>query len=184
MDENNLAAWNLACVRLDDYLRAHLVQDREHLLRLNLQLIDEAKLLQKQHVDSTPLDVTMNLVTKRTEDWFSRLADDSHEADARMAARGRALWFTNDLYRRFPSAFLEPEPPAGLRDAVRSVTLQTGPDIELASLTRKEIDYGPMEDIVGETWHQFAWGYVLRAFVIWVIIFFAAYGSYLAFVQS
>ncbi len=183
MGKVNLDAWNSAALRLEDYLRAHRVQDREHLLRLNLGLLEEAHRQQAAAPSRTPLDVTMEIVTSRIEEWFSRLADDSAAPDPQLAARGRAAWFASGLHRKWPSAFLDPEPPAELLAAVRSASMQAGPALEFSSLIRTEVDYGAMEDIAEGTWQQFSWAHVLRAFVIWVIIFFAAYGSYLTFFQ-
>jgi hypothetical protein len=174
-------AWNTACLRLEDYLRVHRIHDRERLLRLNLGLLDAAHRAHADDPQRTPLDVTMELVTARTEAWFSFLANSDATADGQLAARGRAAWFASGLHREWPAAFLDPNPPAALLAAVRSASLQAGPALEFTSLTRAEVDYGPMEDLAEGTWQQFSWGHVLRAFVIWVVIFFAAYGAWLAF---
>ncbi|HEY8899709.1 MAG TPA: hypothetical protein VIM61_04805 [Chthoniobacterales bacterium] len=183
MGEVNLDAWNAAALRLEDYLRVHRVEDREHLLELNLELLEEARRRHAETPSRTPLDVTMQIATTRIEAWFARLADDSSPPDPQLAARGRAAWFASGLHRKWPSAFLAPNPPADLLAAVRSASLQAGPALEFSSLIRTEVDYGAMEDIAEETWQQFSWAHVLRAFVIWVIIFFAAYGCYLQFFQ-
>jgi len=175
--------WNIACLRLEDYLRVHRIHDRERLLRLSLELLEEAKKAHAASPGRTPLDVTMPLAIARTEEWFSRLAG-SEIPDAQQAARGRAAWFASGLHREWPSAFLDPHPPAELLAAVRSASLQAGPALEFSSLTRAEVDYGPMEDIAGGTWQQFSWGHVLRAFLIWLAIFFAAYGSWLMFFRT
>lgn len=178
-----LEAWNVAALRLEDYLRAHRVADREHLLRLNLELLDEAHRGHAAAPERPPLEVTMKLVTDRTEAWFSRLVDEAAPPDPQLAARGRAAWFASGLHARWPSAFLAPAPPAELLAAVRSASLQAGPTLEFSSLTRTEVDYGALENIAGETWQQFSWGHVLRAFLVWVVIFFVAYGAYLRFFQ-
>jgi hypothetical protein len=179
-----LDAWNTACERLEDYLRAHRVHDRARLLRLGLALLDEARALHAAQPARTPLDVTMELATDRVEAWFARLADDTMKPDPQLAARGRAVWFASGLHREWPSAFLDPEPPPELLAAVRSASLQAGPALEFTSMARVEVDYGPMENLAEETWQQFSWGHVLRAFVIWVVIFFAAYFGYLHFFQK
>ncbi len=180
----SVEAWNIAALRLEDYLRAHRVHDREHRLRLNLALLEESHRRHSAQPASTPLDVTMKLVTARTEEWFARLADDTAPPDPRLAARGRAAWFASGLHRRWPSAFLDPSPPPDLLAAIRSASLQAGPALEFSSLTRAEVDYGALEDIAEGTWQQFSWNHVLRAFVLWVVIFFAAYGAYLHFFQT
>jgi hypothetical protein len=173
-------AWNAACLRLEDYLRVHRVHDRERILRLNLELLEESKILHAADPSRAPLDLAMSLATARTEEWFSRLAG-SESADTQLAARGRAAWFASGLHREWSSAFLDPSPPPELLAAVRSASLQAGPALEFSSLTRAEMDYGPMEDLAEGTWQQFSWAHVLRAFLIWLIVFFAAYGSWLTF---
>lgn len=180
---SELEAWNVATLRLEDYLRAHRVADREHLLRLNLALLDEAHRIHAAVPGRSPLEVTMELATTRTEAWFSRITDDTAAPDPQLAARGRAAWFASGLHRRWPSAFLDSDPPAEFLAAVRSASLQAGPALEFSSLTRAEVDYGALENIAEETWQQFSWGHVLRAFLIWVAIFFVAYGAYLRFFQ-
>lgn len=178
------AAWNDAALRLEDYLRAHRVADRERLLRLNLELLEEAHRLHAVEPARAPLDVTMQLAAGRIETWFSRLADDTVPPDSQLAARARGAWFASGLHREWPTAFLDPAPPEALVSAVRSVSLQAGPALEFSSLIRAEVDYGAMEDIAEGTWQQFSWAHVLRAFVIWVVVFFAAYGAYLQFFRQ
>jgi len=179
-----LDAWNEAALRLEDYLRAHRVRDRERLLRLNLELLDEAHRRQTTQPERTPLDVTMELAADRIEAWFSLLADDTVPPDSQLAARARGAWFASGLHRAWPTAFLDPAPPAALVAAVRSASMQAGPALEFSSLIRAEVDYGAMEDIAEGTWQQFSWAHVLRAFLIWVVIFFAAYGAYLQFFRQ
>ncbi len=179
-----LEAWNAAALRLEDYLRAHRVHDRERLLRLNLELLEAAHAAHAAAPLRSPLEVTMEIAIARVEAWFSHLAGDSEAPDAQLAARGRAAWFASGLHREWPDAFLDPTPAAELLSAVRSVSMEAGPALEFSSLLRTEVDYGPMEDLAGGTWQQFSWLHVLRAFFIWVIIFFAAYGAYLGFFSA
>ncbi len=173
--------WNAACLRLEDYLRAHRVQPRERLLRLSLELLEEARKLQEQGPSGSPVGTAMGLATTRTEAWFSRLLDESAPPDSVLAARGRVAFFTSGADRRWPEAFLDPEPPRNMLAAVRAASVQAGPAMEFQSLIRREMDYGAMEDIARETWGQFSWGHVLRAFALWVAIFFIAYGAWLKF---
>lgn len=177
---SDLPAWNEAALRLEDYLRAHRVHDREHLLRLNLDLLAEARRAHPGQPGRSPLEVTMSLAAARTEEWFARLVDGHATPDPQLAARGRAIWFASGLHRDWPSAFLAPA-PEGLLAAVRSGSIQAGPALEFSSLVRAEMDYGALEDLAENTWQQFSWAHTLRAFLIWVVIFFAAYGAWLTF---
>lgn len=174
------ADWNAACLRLEDYLRAHRVRDRAALLRLTLRILDQARAQHAAQPGRTPLAVTMEAATGLTENWFALLAGGG-EPDPMLVSRGRAAYFATGAYRKWPQAFLDPQPPQELLAAVRNASLRAGPDFEFTSLARREVDYGPMEDIARETWEKFSWSHVLRAFAIWVVIFFAVYFSYLHF---
>jgi hypothetical protein len=166
--------WDAACLRIEDYLRAHAVVPRERLIALTLQILHEAKTLHAQDPSSPPLDCAMNLVVRKSDDWFSLLA-----GDPTRAPRARVAYFSsgrNDL-------FLEPSPPEDFVSSIRSAGIDAGPALEFQSLIRKELDYGAMEDIARETWDQFSWRHVLGAFALWVVVFLAAWGAYLRFFQ-
>jgi hypothetical protein len=172
-------AWDSAALRLEDFLRAHRIRSRERLLRLTVEILDAARLAHQSAPASSPMAVTMDLATKRADRWFSLLIDPDGGPDS--ATRGKVAYFASGIHRRWPEAFLDPHPPEALLEAVRKSSVQAGPALEFSSLIRKEVDYGPMEDLARETWGQFSWAHVLRAFVLWVAIFFASYGVWLRF---
>jgi hypothetical protein len=166
--------WDLACLRIEEYLHAHAVEPRERVLALTLGIFQEAKTLHAQNPSSTPPECAMALAIRKSDDWFSSLAGDPAKVShARIAffASGR-----NDL-------FLEPALPADFVFAIRNAGIEAGPDLKFQSLLRKEFDYGTMADIARETWDQFSWGHTLRAFALWVVVFLAAWGAYLRFFQ-
>ncbi len=168
--------WDAACLRLEDYLRAHGVEPRERLLSLTLEMIREARNLHAQSPAKSPLETTMGLAIGRTDAWFSALAEIPDHA-----ARTRVAFFSEPIQKKWASAFLIPSPPAELLAEVRSAGIQAGPALDFQSVVRKEMNYGAMEDIARETWDQFSWSHVLRAFALWVVLFFVAYGVYLKF---
>ena len=166
------AGWDAACLRLEDFLRAHNVEPRERLLALTLALLGEAKSLHATTPDVSPIACTMAHVTQVSDAWFAALA-----GDPERIARAKVAYFSsgrNDL-------FLDPSPPPEFVAAIRGAAIEAGPTLEFQSLLRKEVDYGAMEEIARETWDQFSWGHVLRAFLLWMAIFFAAWAAYLRF---
>ena len=58
------------------------------------------------------------------------------------------------------------------------VSVRTGPDLAISSMTPREMDYGAMETIAKGTWHRFAWTPLLRAAGLWTAIFFVALYAY------
>ncbi len=163
-------AWDEACLRLEDYLRAHAVAPRERLLALTLQILQEAKALPQR--DTTPLECTMALAIKKTDEWFAMLAGDPSKTTRALSAYFSSV--RSDL-------FLVPSPSEDFVFAIRSTGREAAPALEFQSILRKAVDYGTMEDIARETWEQFSWRHVLRAFVLWLAVFLAAWVSYLRF---
>ena len=167
--------WDAACLRLEDFLRAHGVESRERLLLLTLELLAEAKRIQSP--DKTPLETTMEVVMGRTEEWFSRLGGSPEKA-----SRAKIAFFSIAAQEKWAAAFLCPVPSAELLAKIRTASLEAGPALDFQSLVRREMNYGAMEDVVRETWDQFSWAHVLRAFVLWLLLFLLAYGVYLNFI--
>ncbi len=170
--------WNAASQRLEDFLRSQRLSDRLRLIEVTSQLLAAARARHAQDPAAAPVETTLRTAQDEIDRWFAGLIDDEGEP-LRRAAQARVAYFATGADRRWPDAFLSPHPPPELRAAVRAFALPAGPAMDFRSLLRKEIDYGPMEDIARETWDQFSWGHVLRAFAIWVAVFFAAYGAYL-----
>lgn len=173
--EEELREWNGACVRLEDFVRAHRVEDRSRQVEVVAQLLAEARATWDPAGRGSAMEGTMAVADARVERWFASLMDGGD------AARGRAVYYSTGIYRRWPSAFLRDEVPGEMRAAMRNALVQAGPDLEFSSLIRKEVDYGPMEGIAQEAWGTFSWGHVARAFLLWATIFCVVYGFYLAF---
>ena len=176
------ASWDEATQRVEAYLAAHRVAPREDLLRHVLSIIDAARAQHASDATQPPVAVAMAIATERTDRWFAGLAG-AADRDSQAASRGRLAYLVSGCAERWPGTFLSGNPPAEMIEALRTKVVQAGPAMEFRSLVRREVDYGPMEDIARETWGQFSWGHVLRAFALWVVIFFIALGVYLRFFE-
>lgn len=182
--------WNVACVRLERYLAAHEVGDCVRLVELTVEILAEAR-REVAATGGVPLDVVMRQAQGRVDAWFEGLAaeganrglgmEGGNSASQSGAEAGRAAYYGTGVYRRWPSAFLSAEIPEEMAAAVRVAAVKAGPNLEFSSLIRKEVDYGPMEDLARETWATFSWRHVLGAFVLWSVVFAAVYGFFLAF---
>ncbi|MCK9588828.1 MAG: hypothetical protein WC076_08795 [Terrimicrobiaceae bacterium] len=173
MDE---LAWDDACLRLEDYLRAHGVRPRERLLALTLEMIRQARGMHAKNPGKSPLETTMKLVIDRTDAWFSTLA-----GAPERTVRARVAFFSPSFQRKWASEFWVSSPPEELLAEIRNATIEAGPALDFQSLVRKEMDYGAMKDLARETWGQFSWSHALRAFLLWLVVVLVAYGAYLRF---
>jgi hypothetical protein len=176
----SLVEWNAACLRVEDYLRAHQLGNRAVVLRLTLEILQRAVAQRAQRPEEPFLGLALDEATRWADEWFAKLSGERTD-DLQDAARGRVAWVATHLGRGQGETFA-PVTPA-LSDVVGRISLQAGPNLEFTSLSRAEIDYGTMKEIARESRDQFSWVYVLRAFVIWVGVFLLCYGLYWHFYQ-
>ncbi len=172
--ENTRADWDEATARLLAFFSALELGGVEHRTRLALRMVDEARGRQAQSPALTPVEVTMDVAAERLEDWFAKVLDGSPIPPGKRVAAGLFAWRVTGAAARWPDAVLSGEPPAELKAALASVSMSTGPDLAVSSMTSREMDYGAMEVIAQETWHQFAWTPILGAAALWTGIFFIA----------
>ena len=76
-----------------------------------------------------------------------------------------------DAAARFPGSVLFGELPEALKALLAGVSVRTGPDLAISSMTPREMDYEGSE-AAQETWHKFSWAPLVRAAGIWTAIFF------------
>jgi len=167
-------AWDEALERLLAYLAAINAGGVEHRTRVAMHLIEKARRLHANTPDVAPVKVVMDVAATEIEQWF---ANTLPGPDSSATLGIVAAWMT-DAPRRWPDALLAAEPPGELREAFARVTVRTGPDLSLVSMTSREMDYGAMETIAQQTWHQFGWLPILRAAALWTGIFFLALYAY------
>lgn len=174
METVKSAQWDEALSRLLTFLSSLEIGGVESRLRIAMRILDRARATNP----SDPVNATLALFQSEMDQWFAQALDDPAISADRRTALGlvalRLLPEPPDGLATFPT---EP-PPAELRAALKSISLRTGPDLALSSMTPQEMDFGAVEGLAQETWHQFAWGPLLRAAVIWTAIFFAALFAY------
>jgi len=177
---NTSSDWDAACTRLEQYFDSYHLSSRERVLRLTLEILEEARRQTSASKGESPLQATLQIALQRSDDWFASLCDTSPSHSGHSAsANGRAVWQAIAGHRQWSEHFLAVPPPEDLLVAARKVSLQAGPGLEFSSLLRKEVNYGLTEDIARETWEKFSWSHVLRAFFLWTALFFAAWAYWL-----
>ncbi|HEY5792105.1 MAG TPA: hypothetical protein VIS74_02330 [Chthoniobacterales bacterium] len=182
MDAVNDAGWDEALSRLLAFLSALEMGGVEQRLRVALRIVDRAR--NQAPADADPVRVTMSLFHEEMQQWFAQALEDPAISEDRRVALGVVALRLAPTQARWLDTFPQNPPPAELRAALRGISLRTGPDLALSSMTPQEMDFGTMEDIAHETWHQFEWGPLLRAVLIWTAIFFGALAAYNHFFPS
>jgi len=166
-----LEEWNRAFVRVEDYLRAHRVQNRLHQIRLIEKILERAS---ERHALNPRLDPAV-LAAEETEalmdGWFADVLEEISMPRERVSVDGRVALLLCDGIERWPYAFLEePEqlPPEFIR-AMRAASIQAGPDLTISSMVPRPIDLGAITTAAGETLEHFQRWPLLRTLFLWLV---------------
>jgi len=175
MDTLNVQAnWDEAMARLLAFFAALELGGVEHRTRLATRVLDEARRRHEQNPDLAPVETAMDVAAESLEQWFAEALGSSHLRPASRVAAGLFALRVTDAAKHWPDAVLGGPPPPELKAVLSRVSTSTGPDLAISSMTPREMDYGAMEVIAQETWHQFAWAPILQAAALWTAIFFVA----------
>ena len=166
----SLEAWNNAYVRVEDYLRAHRIQNRLHSSRLILKILEQAAV---RHAADPTLDPT-TIAAEETEAmmdrWFAEILDERDQPHERIAVDGRVALLLCDGPQKWPYAFLETQQvPAEFIQSMRAGALAAGPDMAVSSMVPRPIDLGPIPEAAGETLERFERLPMLRTIFLWLL---------------
>lgn len=167
--------WDEALSRLQAYLGELEIGGAEHRTRVALRLLDRARETVAGH---DPVEHTLNLAQDELMGWFGEALTDASLPANRKIAWGLMAWRLADGARRWPNVMLDGHPPDDVKHTLAGITLQSSPALEVSRMVSQEMNYGAMETLAQETWHQFAWAPLLRAAALWTAIFFAALYAY------
>jgi len=163
--------WDEALSRVLAFLTALDLGGVEHRTRLALSIVEEARRRHPEDASRPPVELVMDLAMQALDQWFGLVVPG---ALGNRVASGVVAYHVAGAATRWPNSALRNDPPEDLKEALSAVSLRTGPDLAMSSMTSREMDYGALETIAHETWHKFAWTPLIRAVLIWTAIFFVA----------
>jgi hypothetical protein len=165
-----LEQWNAAYVRVEDYLRAHRVQNRLHQSRLIQRVLVAAARLHEQRPSVDPATLAVEETDRLMDAWFGAVLGEKDLPHDRIATEGRVALLLADGLQRWPYVFLEREQlPAEFLQTVKQGSIKAGPDLEVSSMVPREIDLGTITAAAGETLERIERLPVLRVLLLWAI---------------
>ncbi|HEY4247676.1 MAG TPA: hypothetical protein VGM64_12510 [Lacunisphaera sp.] len=165
-----LEQWNAAYVRVEDYLRAHRVQNRLHQSRLIQRVLVTAARLHEQRPSVDPATLAVEETDRLMDAWFGAVLGEKDLPHDRIATEGRVALLLADGLQRWPYVFLERgNLPAEFLQAVKQGSIKAGPDLEISSMVPREIDLGTITEAAGETLERIERLPVLRVLLLWGI---------------
>ena len=168
-----MESWNAAYVRVEDYLRAHRIHNRLHQSRLIQRILEEAARRHEARPAIEPTTIASEVTEEMMDGWFARIFERSGEQPGRLAVEGRVALLLCDGPERWPYALLDQErSPPDLVAAMRSSSLEAGPDLAVSSMVPRPLDFGRITAAAGETFERFERWPAMRTLLLW--IFFAS----------
>jgi hypothetical protein len=165
-----LEQWNAAYVRVEDYLRAHRVQNRLHQSRLIQRVLVAAARLHEQRPSVDPATLAVEETDRLMDAWFGAVLGEKDLPHDRIATEGRIALLLADGLQRWPYVFLEKDSlPAEFLQTVKHGSIKAGPDLAISSMVPREIDLGTITEAAGETLERIERLPILRVLLLWTI---------------
>ena len=165
-----LEQWNAAYVRVEDYLRAHRIHNRLHQSRLIQRVLVAAARLHEQNPALDPATLAVEETDRLMDRWFAELLGEKDLPHERIATEGRVALLVADGMQRWPYAFLEEDKvPADFAQAIKRSSIQAGPDLTISSMVPRDIDLGPITEVVGQTLERIERLPALRVMLLWLL---------------
>ncbi len=94
--------WNAAYVRVEDYLRAHRIDNRRHQSRLIQQVLERAARRHAVEPGLSPTVIAAEETEAMMDDWFAEMLDVRGQSHERIAVEGRLALLLSDGPQRWP----------------------------------------------------------------------------------
>ena len=165
-----LEQWNAAYVRVEDYLRAHRIHNRLHQSRLIERILEGAARRHEADPARDPVVLAAEETEHTMQAWFAAQLGDNHLPAERLAAQARVAMLLADVPTKWPYAFLDSErPPPAMVTAMRTSSIQAGPDLAVSSMVPRDIELGTLPDVAGGTLETLQRWPLVRLAVLWAV---------------
>lgn len=164
------ADWDEAFLRVESYLRAHLLENRVLLNRLTAEIIEAARAVAVLHPEVPPVAVAMQVTHARIGAWMVEALGDGDWTDDRFRARARLSLLLADVPYRFPDKFLSlADLPPEVTAEMATRQLEPGPGLRRSGMPSAELEF-PAVPSVGSSWVTFSRSAFARGALPWVAI--------------
>jgi len=162
--------WNIAYGRVEDYIRAHRIDNRLHQLQLLQLVMKEAAERHAANPKLEPVVVAAEVIEEKMDEWFSFVLNKPKQPHERIAVDGRVALLLCDGPNKWPYAFLQNKDlPQEFVSSMREKSLEAGPDLSLSSMVPRPIDLGIITEAAGDTLERVSKWPIVKTLILWVI---------------
>jgi hypothetical protein len=176
-----LEEWNAAYAKVESYFHALRLRNKVLLNRQVIHVLKRAMRRARHEPQRQATELAAEEMDAVVTEWFSQVLQESPAGtDHMLSTRGRLALLIADMPGKWQEQFLRPGPwPELFVSAMREAYLRAGPDFQLAKMTPRPLDLGPIATLTSFKFPYKKWA------LIWIIcglllIAFFIYTHYIA----
>jgi hypothetical protein len=140
-----LEEWNAAYSKVESYFHALRVRNRVLLGQLVDMVLDRAMQRSAGETQRSATELAVEEMDHLVNEWFAQVLQAPPAGADMLSTRGRLALLLADMPGKWQDQFLRPGPwPAEFAVKMREMYLQAGPDFQLAQMTPRPLDLGPI----------------------------------------
>jgi len=176
-----LEEWNAAYLKVESYFHALRLRNNVLLGELVLNVLDRAMKRAPNELEHSATELATDEMDKLLTHWFRDVLQEPTTGSAQiLSTRGRLALFLADMPSRWQDQFLRPGPwPAEFVQAMRTSYLDAGPDFQLARMSPRPLDLGPIGTLTNLSRLGF-WKMIL----LWMLLALLLVAIYLFFTHA
>jgi hypothetical protein len=140
-----LDEWNAAYSKVESYFHALRVRNKVLLGQLVALVLDRAMQRSSREPLRSATELAVEEMDHLVNEWFAQVLQAPPAGAEMLSTRGRLALLLADMPGRWQDQFLRPGPwPNEFLVAMRENYLRAGPDFQLAKMTPRPLDLGPI----------------------------------------
>jgi hypothetical protein len=140
-----LEEWNAAYSKVESYFHALRVRNKVLLGQLVARVLERAMQQSAREPERTATELAVEEMDHLVNEWFAQVLQAPPAGAEMLSTRGRLALLLADMPGKWQDQFLRPGPwPAEFALKMREMYLRAGPDFQLAKMTPRPLDLGPI----------------------------------------
>ena len=140
-----LEEWNAAYSKVESYFHALRVRNKVLLGQLVALVLERAMKRSAQEPRRSATELAVEEMDRLVNEWFAEVLHAPPAGAEMLSTRGRMALLLADMPGDWQDQFLRPGPwPAEFAAKMRESYLRAGPDFQLANMTPRPLDLGPI----------------------------------------
>jgi hypothetical protein len=140
-----LEEWNSAYSKVESYFHALRVRNKVLLGQMVAQVLERATQRSASEPGRSASELALEEMDRLVNEWFAQVLQAPPAGAEMLSTRGRMALLLADMPGHWQDQFLKPGPwPEEFLVAMRDGYLRAGPNFQLAQMTPRPLDLGPI----------------------------------------